>query len=679
LVRICNVIVQCQRTVDMINSEQFLAFLKLVNETLTATIVVVAVSILLYNLSRGTQDRIRRTSGIVLLCVIVAYLADVFLSLQPGKEYLQIWLRFQWIGIAFIPAALFHLSDALLATTGRPSRGKRKAVIRISYGISTVFTVLALLTDTVVSGLVTSGIPHMRPGPVFPVYVAYLLVVTFFAMVNVVRARRRCLTGYTRRRMTYLLAVFLSPAWGLFPFSLLSSKLSGEPETSLLVVLDLANLIIMLMLIFMAYPLSFFGSEKPDRVIKSQLLEFMLRGPFTGACVLAAILFVPRATNVLGLDGDALMPFAAVATVLFLQWSINLMLPILRRWLIYTDEPERAQWIQRLGDRLLTQEDASQLLESVLAALCDHLRVPTAFVAKMEADGAQLVQVVGELAPSLEVLNAPELSTLANGNGAPGSPSKLTPVGDMFVWHSYWLVPLRYSHPPRNGAQPSLLGILGVWARAAEPDLKADEHELFQALTRQAARVLEGVQHQFEVSVILEGLASQMDMMRQLRGVSRYGQLSTLQEPSDDLISDPDFSILVKDALRDYWGGPKLTESELLKLNVVWREMEEADDRNPVRALRTVLAQAIESLKPQGQRSLTTTEWILYNILEMRFLQGRKVRDVALRLAMSESDLYRKQRIAIEEVARQIEQMERKVIASKQAVQPSQVNGAREA
>src|SRR5690606_707663 len=101
------------------------------------------------------------------------------------------------------------------------------------------------------------------------------------------------------------------------------------------------------------------------------------------------------------------------------------------------------------------------------------------------------------------------------------------------------------------------------------------------------------------------------------------------------------------------------TDNELLKLNIVWCEMEGANDNNPVRALRTVLAQAIENLKPEGQRSLTTTEWILYNILEMRFLQGRKVRDVALRLAMSESDLYRKQRIAIEEVARQIAEMER--------------------
>jgi DNA-directed RNA polymerase specialized sigma subunit len=104
----------------------------------------------------------------------------------------------------------------------------------------------------------------------------------------------------------------------------------------------------------------------------------------------------------------------------------------------------------------------------------------------------------------------------------------------------------------------------------------------------------------------------------------------------------------------------------LLRLNIVWREMEENDDSNPVRALRAILARAIEKLKPEGKRSLTTTEWILYNILEMRFLQGRKVRDVALRLAMSESDLYRKQRIAIEEVAHQIEEMERTAIADKQ-------------
>jgi hypothetical protein len=44
--------------------------------------------------------------------------------------------------------------------------------------------------------------------------------------------------------------------------------------------------------------------------------------------------------------------------------------------------------------------------------------------------------------------------------------------------------------------------------------------------------------------------------------------------------------------------------------------------------------------------------------LELKFVQGQRVRDVARRLAMSESDLYRKQRVAIENVARTIGTME---------------------
>ena len=650
----------------MNNSDDLLAALELINDILLATIVIVAVSILLYNLARTLRDRVTRTSSVVLLCVILAYLADGFVALDPDYDYLETWLRWQWIGIALVPAALVHLSDALLATTGRPSRGRRRNVVRVSYTISLIFMLLALFTDHVIHGPYIGSIPHMEAGPGFLVYIAYLLVVGTFATINVIRARRRCLTRYTRRRMTYLLAVFLTPAYGIFPYTLLGN-LGNEHHTSLMIILNLANLVVVFMLIFMAYPLSFFGSEKPDRVVKTQLLEFMLRGPLTGTAVLAAIVFIPRASNVMGLDGDAIVPFAAVGIVMLLQWSITLLLPRLQRWFIYTHDQQRAQWIQRLGERLLTQADASQLLESILAAICDHLRVSTAFVARIDPDGAQLVQVVGPLVPSPEALTAPELSSLANGASVapPEKESEYTlkQVEHFFIWRSYWLIPLRYSQPTTNGIASPVLGILGVWARAPEPDLDVEEYDILQELINQAAHVLEGVQNQSEVFIILEGLASQMDIMQTMRGASRYGHVAPLPQPTTDIVSDPEFSNLVKDALRDYWGGPKLTQSELLKLNAVWREMEGTDDSNPVRALRTVLTQAIENLKPDGQRSMTTTEWILYNILEMRFLQRRKVRDVALRLAMSESDLYRKQRIAIEEVARQIEEMEHSTTA----------------
>ena len=95
----------------------------------------------------------------------------------------------------------------------------------------------------------------------------------------------------------------------------------------------------------------------------------------------------------------------------------------------------------------------------------------------------------------------------------------------------------------------------------------------------------------------------------------------------------------------------------MLQLQVVQDEMADHDN-NPTTALRAILDKAIEQQRPEGQRSLTTGEWILYNILELKFVQGRRVRDVARRLAMSESDLYRKQRVAIENVARTIGAME---------------------
>jgi cytochrome bd-type quinol oxidase subunit 2 len=164
------------------NTESLLAALDLLNETLVATIIIVSASILLYNLSRGTQDRVTRTSSVMLVCVILAFLSDVFISLDPDGEYLEIWLRFQWLGIAFVPAALVHLSDALLATTGRPSRRRRKAVVRVSYLLSTIFTVLALATDAVVSGPTSHDLPHMKAGPLFPVYVAYLLVIALLPL-----------------------------------------------------------------------------------------------------------------------------------------------------------------------------------------------------------------------------------------------------------------------------------------------------------------------------------------------------------------------------------------------------------------------------------------------------------------------------------------------------------------
>jgi hypothetical protein len=168
---------------------------------------------------------------------------------------------------------------------------------------------------------------------------------------------------------------------------------------------------------------------------------------------------------------------------------------------------------------------------------------------------------------------------------------------------------------------------------------------------------------QQEVFAAVEGLLPQITAFQQRRRESKFGTVPTQTAVFDAeaLVDDPNFNGMVRDALRDYWGGPKLTKSPLMRLQIVQRAMDE-HEQNPTKALRAILNDAIALQKPEGERNMTTGEWILYNILELKFVQGHRVRDVARRLAMSESDLYRKQRVAIENVASTISELEKEAI-----------------
>jgi hypothetical protein len=187
--------------------------------------------------------------------------------------------------------------------------------------------------------------------------------------------------------------------------------------------------------------------------------------------------------------------------------------------------------------------------------------------------------------------------------------------------------------------------------------LTAEEQEVVEALIGQAEVALEDQNLQQGIFAVLRSIIPEIELIQRWRGTVRYTGSPGLETIESSPLYAPDFQQWVKDALRHYWGGPKLTGSPLLKLKIVDEALRE-NDGNPAKALRAVLDRAIESLKPEGERRMTTSEWILYNILEMKFIQGRRVRDIAGRLAMSESDLYRKQRVAIEEVAKTLADME---------------------
>jgi hypothetical protein len=198
-----------------------------------------------------------------------------------------------------------------------------------------------------------------------------------------------------------------------------------------------------------------------------------------------------------------------------------------------------------------------------------------------------------------------------------------------------------------------MLGVLGI-ARKSDHLMDRDQRDALWLLADRAALALEDRLLQQRVFRSLEDLQPQIDLLQRMRAASRYDTSATLL--AEPLPPESDLTDWVKDALTHYWGGPKLTKSPLMKLRIV-QLLAEENEGNAANALRALLRRAVDQVKPEGDRRFTS-EWILYNILEMKFIEGRKVREVAGRLAMSEADLYRKQRVAVEAVARAIREME---------------------
>jgi hypothetical protein len=624
-------------------------FLGLVNVVLSSFVVIFSGALLLYILIYNFRNHVARSFAALLACVAITYFADLALFGVGDPETAAPWLRFQWVGIAFIPAVYLDFSNALLITTGARSR-MREVSVHVSYGLSAILLLGAAFSDVIVyGGRLTHAASHLEPGPLLPFFVLYFFAAVGWGAVNVLWARRRCLTSTSKRRMAYLMATFAAPAAGVFPYLLLTGWPAYAPSLVLWSLLVLGNVAVGLMQMILAYSVTFFGALMPDRVVKRRLARFLLRGPFLAMLLVVAIVGTSQAGGWLGLPANRLMLFAVVGLVLVMQVAIELTKPLLDR-VLYREDHAEVEWLQQLSSRLLTTTDLHQFLENVLTALCDLLRVEVAFVAAIDGGKPQLEVVCGELEAGTadDLLPDAWCSAAASAGDAVGG-RNLERHGDLFVWDGFWLAPLY------TAGNDSVIGVVGVAARAGEPNLSAEEQVGMETLLAQAAAALEDRQLQQGIFGAFQQIIPEIEDIQRRRGVVHYVGEEALAGFS--VVEAPEFRQWVRDALSHYWGGPKLTTSPLLSLQVVARAVGEHDG-SVVKGLRSVLEQAIERQRPEGEREMTTPEWILYNILDLKFLQGRRVREIARRLAMSESDLYRKQRVAIEAVARTLAEME---------------------
>jgi len=619
------------------------------NDLLTAGIAITAFSLLLYALSFNLRDRVARSFAIILVCVVMVSVGDSIASNTFSTSQLEFWMRVQWIGIIFLPPAYLHFSDALLETTGRPSRGRRRRLVWVMYVVSMGFVVL-LPTDWLVGPVVENiaPAPYLQRTPLTWFFAFYYLSAITVSGINFWRAYRRTVTRTSRRRMRYLLIGALAPVLGSYPFLLFGSSLAENHPLIFWTAATLSSLLVSVLLVLMAYAVAFFGVSWPDRVVKRRLFKWLMRGPVTASVILALLTFVSRYGDRLGISNPIIVPIVTVTSLLVMEHLITLVAPIWERWLFHGGNPNKLQLIQSLEERLLTTADLRDFLESILAALCDRLQVTNAFVVVLDTEGPEMLLTLGDQHPFEEIETQADLFNVVAKNG--GVNVKRSDTESLFTWRNYWLAPLF----EENDSDEHLYGIIGV-ERRPDGKLEHDELEAVAILSRRAEMALLDIRKQQQVFAFVEELTPQVELIQRLRAAARYDGTEVLTS-SEISLDDRDMSKWVKDALSHYWGGPKLSQSPLINLEVVQRAVEQHNG-NPTNALRSILLEGINRVRPGGDRRFTA-EWILYNILDLKFLEGRKVRDIAMRLAMSEADLYRKQRVAIEAVAGAIIDME---------------------
>ena len=628
--------------------------LLILNQILTAGNTITAFSLLLYALTFNVREKVARSLAVLLACVTIVYFGDVLVATTNFPVETEVWLRLQWLGISFVPAAYLQLSDALLAATGRPSRGRRSRLVGLSYLLSGLTLAGVAFSRLIAAEVVISeSVVYLRPGPLFPLFSLFLLINLILAGYNFWRAYKRCLTRSSKRRMRYLLAGSIGPLIAAYPWVMLGGSTLISQGVLFWGILIVINTFVAVQMVLMSYAVAYFGVEIPDRVVKARLFQWILRGPFVASTVLALTIIVNRLAAMFGYENSRVVPFTQVASILILQYLITLVRRPVELWFFYGEDRGDVARLQLLEERLLTSGDLRQFLESILNATCSLLGIDSAFVAIVGVDGLEMEVAVGSEDPLRGSKDLPPLMVTDNRQG-------FDILGDVFSWDIFWLIPLRLTNPAE------VIGFLGLHARGPVPDFTHEEEENLSTLLERATIALTERKLQREIFAIVDRLVPQVQTIQRIRAEARYAGSDALTAPVEGIGSEEDLMEFVREALGHYWGGPRLTSSPLLGLRVVRRATDDHEG-NPVNALRAILRHAIDQVRPEGERRFTA-EWMLYNILEMKFLQGRKVRDVAMKLAMSEADLYRKQRVAIEAVAETIANMERGVVASEEVV-----------
>ena len=496
---------------DMIITEGLITFLNAVSDVLTAGIAIISFSLLVYSITFTLRDRVTNTFTLLIACIVIIFGADAFITVTENVILLNFVTRVHWMGIIFLPTAYFLFSDALLAITGKPSRGKRKIAGILFTGISTVFLLL-LFTDNLVGELIVHNppAPYLRRTFTADIYSFFFILVMGLSWHNFIRAYRRSSTHTSRRRMLYLVVSAIGPALGSFPYLLYGSSFAESSQIIFWIISISANLFVYISLITMAYSISFFGFPWTDRLIKSRLFRWVLRGPIAASITLGITTLISRLGEQLDFAfTSSLVILGMVSTIILFEYLVTIFAPIWERIFFSGSDRLELEKVRVLEDRLLTTNDIQQFLEMILATLCDRLQISGAAFIVPENSSPEMQVRIGNLSGLDKGIVNKFNEFITNGDDL----SFIENFGD------YFLIPVKSEE---DSSEKIYGGV--IFQEEIPRDLDAEKKNAVLRLVDRAAFALRERAEQERVLASFEMIVPQTSVIQNLIAVSRFNQ-----------------------------------------------------------------------------------------------------------------------------------------------------------
>ena len=550
------------------------------------------------------------------------------------------WQLIHWTGFVNLPPVTLWFSLVILEMTGK-ELSKGMNAFNIVNGLFSLVFVWLLWSGQLFNGIrvisnIGTTMVHTELTSLFWVYFSVNLIATV-AVLRLALSRTR--TQASHRRMKYLIFSLSGIIIGTFPLLLFGSGLLISQYPLIFWLLSVfGNAVVTVMVILLGYASATFSVSWSDRFTRLRMIEWMLRGPVTASLTLWLVTMINRSENALGLEISGANTFATVVSIILLEYLIGIIMPRIERSSLVGLGREDYTIYKEFQGMMVFKPELETYLEALTGALCDRFQARDGFFAVMDESGSfdPIIRTGESSWPDLQ-------ETIKD------LPGLFQEQGIRYHQDNIGVIIPIFNHEEDLN---TFLGLLGLADVSVDLNENRNGQVLEDALEK-ARTVLWQRRYLTSAYQVLRTKTGESGQ-NSFHSGSVLDQNALLGESS---AAEPDeVTVWVKDALTHYWGGPRLSENPLLQWQIV-QDAAAENNENAVNSLRNILKKALEELRPEGERS-TNGEWTLYNLIDLKFFEKQKVKEIVRRLSMSEADFYRKQKVAVEALSKVIIRME---------------------